>query len=185
MRNLLIVFFIICFILMIFAFPFKTRIMGHINLLEMKCYYSVKAWLLKLLCGKIIVENSKVKMTNENTLFSNSYNEEFMKLLTKEILSKINVKKVEIFFTGGFKENSFSSAIICGTILMIVQTFFGYLSLTEENVKIYEDINPTFNENNLELTVDIVVSISIFGLIKCIFRADKRNKKLKELKNEG
>lgn len=185
MRNLLIVFFVICFLILLAIFPFKTRFMGHINLIEMKCYYSVKSWILKLLCGKIVVENGKLEMTNEDTLLSGSYNSEFMKKVTKEILSKLDVKKVEIFFTGGFKDNSFSSAIMCGTVLTLVQTIYGYLSLTFDDVKMYEDIKPTFDETNLELTIDLVVSISLIKLIKCFLLASKQLKKMKELKNEG
>lgn len=185
MRNLLIVFFVICLVFLIAIFPFKTRIMGHINLIEMKCYYSIKSWILKLLCGKIVVDDGKLEMTNEETLLTGSYNSEFLKLVTKEILSKIDVKKVEIFFTGGFKENSFSSAIMCGTILSFVQTMFGYLSLKYDDVKMYEDINPTFDETNLELTIDLVVSISLWRILWCFLKAGNKSKKVKEIENEG
>ena len=59
MRNLLIVFFVICFLMMVVFFPFKTRLMGHLNLIDLKCYYSLKAWMIKLLSGKIIFENGE------------------------------------------------------------------------------------------------------------------------------
>lgn len=185
MRNLLIVFFIICLFFLIILFPFKTRMMGHINLVEMKCYYSIKSWILKLLCGKIYIENGKLEMLNEDTLLSKNYNKKFMKIMTNEVLSKIDVKKVEIFFTGGFKENSFSSAIMCGTVLSLVQTLFGYLSLKFDDVKMYEDIDTTFDETSLELTLDVVVSISLFKLVICFLNSGNKIKKLKEIKNEG
>ena len=71
------------------------------------------------------------------------------------------------------------------SILSIVETLYGYLSLSFDNVKMYKDINPTFDENNLELTIDIVISISLIKLLKWFFAAGKRTKKLKEIKNEG
>lgn len=185
MRNVLIVFFIIAFVFLIIIFPFKTRLMGHLNLVDLKCYYSLKAWMLKLLCGKIESEDGKLKMTNEETLFSKTYDSEFVKIVGKEIISEIDIKKMEIFFTGGFKEDSFSSALMCASIISFVESFYGFLSLKYDNVKMYKDITPTFDENNLELTLDIVVSISLWRIVKCLLNAGKKVNKLKELKNEG
>lgn len=185
MRNLLIVFFVVLLLLLILILPFKTRMMGHINLVEMKCYYSVKSWILKLLCGKIIVENGKIEMTNEETFLSGSYDKNFMKIIMQELLSKLDVKKVELYFTGGFKENSYASAIMCGSVLSLVETLYGFLSLKFDDVKMYKDIQPTFDETNLELTADLVISISILGIVKCFLKTGKKIKKLKEIENEG
>lgn len=185
MRNLLIVFLVLSLVILVLVFPFKTRMMGHVNLFEMKCYYSVKSWIIKLLCGKIEVENGKLQMLNEETLLSGSYDNEYVKKVFSELLSRLDVKKVEIFFTGGFKENSYYSAIMCGTIVSLVESLYGYLSLKFDDVKMYKDIKPTFDENNLELTLDIVVSFSIFGIAKSLLSANKEYKKLKEAKSEG
>lgn len=185
MRNMLIVFLCLSLVILVFVFPFKTRIMGHINLLEMKCYYSVKSWIIKLICGKIEVENGKIKMENEETFLTGSYDNDFVKSIFGELLSRLDVKKVELFFTGGFKENSYYSALLCGTILSMVESMYGYLSLKYDDVKMYKDIKPTFDENNLELTVDLVVSFSIFGIVKSLMQASKNTKKIKEAKNEG
>ena len=159
--------------------------MGHVNILELKCYYVVKSWIVKLLCGKIMFENGEIKMTNEQTLLSGSYNKPFVKNLTGEIMDRLDVKKIELFFTGGFKENSFSSAIVCGGVLSVVETLYGYLSLSFDNVKMYKDIKPTFNEDNLELTADVVVSISLVQILKSLLSAGTKSQKLKEVNNEG
>ena len=85
MRTLLIVFFVICLFFLIAFMPFKTRFMGHVNILELKCYYVVKSWIVKLLCGKIMFENGEIKMTNEQTLLSGSYNKPFVKKRNKNL----------------------------------------------------------------------------------------------------
>ena len=126
MRNLLIVFFIICFLVMSIFFPFKTRLMGHLNLIDLKCYYSLKAWIFKILSGKIIFENGKIEMFNEDTIFYKTYNKDYAKILGKEILLSIDIKKLEFYFTGGFKENSFSSAIVCGSVISLIESIFSY-----------------------------------------------------------
>ena len=184
MRNLLIVFFIISFIFLIVIFPFKTRLMGHINLVDLKCYYSLKSWIIKLLCGKIEFVNGRFEVKNEDTIISKSYKNEYIKMVGKEIVSEVDIKKVEVFFTGGFKEDSFSSAIMCGSIISFVETLFAYLSLKYDGVKMFKDIEPTFEENNLEVTLDLVVSISLWRIVSCFLRAGKNVEKLKEIENE-
>lgn len=184
MRNLLIVFFVICFLMMVVFFPFKTRLMGHLNLIDLKCFYSLKAWVIKLLSGKIVFENGKFDMFNEETILSKSYNSEYTKLVGKEILSSLDIKKLELFFVGGIKENSFSSAMICGSVISLVETIFAYFSLKYDDAKMYKDIKPTFYENNLEFTMDIVVSISLWKMARCFLLAGNNLKKLKELKSE-
>ena len=133
----------------------------------------------------IVVDNGKINVTNEKTVLSGSYNKPFMRNLASELFRRLDVKKVEFFFTGGFKENSFSSAMMCGSVLSVVETLYGYLSLSFDNVKMYKDIKPTFDENNLELTADIVVSISLIKLLKSFLVAGSRTQKLKEMKYEG
>ena len=184
MRNLLIVFFIIVFLMMVVFFPFKTRLMGHLNLIDLKCFYSLKAWIFKLFAGKIVFKNGKIDMENEETLLSKTYNNDYFKIVGKELFSELDVKKLEVFFVGGLKNDSFSSAIMCGFVISLVETIFGVLSLKFDDVKMFKDIQPTFDENNLEFTMDIVVSISLWRVVKCFLNAEKKNKKLKECKNE-
>ena len=184
MRDLLIVFFIISFLFLIIIFPFKTRLMGYCNFMDLKCYYSLKTWIIKLICGRIEFINGKVEIKNEESLLTKTYKNEYMKLIGKEVVSELSIKKLEVFFTGGFKNDSFSSAIMCGMVLSFVETVFAYLTLKYDGVKIYKDIDPTFDENNLELTLDIVVSISLWRLVCCLFNAGNKAKKMKELRNE-
>ena len=181
MQKILIVFFIGFLFLSILVFPFKIRFMGHANLLELKCFYSVKIWLFKILCGKAVWEDGQLKVSNDNSIFDGAYDKK-VKILVGELVKKINIKKVELFFTGGFSENSFSSAIVCGSVLSLVETVYGYLSLIYEDVKMYKDIEPTFDNDNLELTVDLVASISIFQILIANIKAFKQLKKIKEAK---
>ena len=185
MRNMLIVFFIICLFFLIIFLPFKTRFMAHVDVLNFKCFYVAKSWIVKFLCGMIVVDNGKIKMINEKTFLSGSYNKPFVKNMASELFSRLDIKKVEFFFTGGFKENSFSSAMMCGGVLSFIETLYGYLSLSFDNVKMYKDIKPTFEEDNLELTVDVVVSISLIKILKSLLQATSKTQKLREVENEG
>ena len=179
MQKVLIVFFIVFFVILVLVFPFKTRAMAHVNLLELKCFYSVKIWIIKILCGMANFENERLNVFNDKTIFSGEYDDK-LKAFSKEVLKHISVKKVELFFTGGAKDNSFSSAMICGTMLSIVETIYANLSLLYEDVKMYKDIEPTFKEDNFELTIDFVASISVVKLLISVFKSKKELKKLRE-----
>lgn len=181
MQKILIVFFIVFLILLILVFPFKTRFMAHANLLDLKCFYSIKVWIVKVLYGKIVWENEKFKIFNQNALFGGVYDDK-EKQITKQLLKKIDIKKIELFFTGGISENSFSSAILCGSVVSLVETIYGYFSQIYEDVKMYKDIEPTFGNDNFELTIDLVASISIFQIIISLIKAHKEVKKLKEIR---
>lgn len=154
--------------------------------MEMKGYYSFKVWRLKLLCGMIFLNDlGELEVANANNLFNGEYNKTFLKTVTKEIVKSIDVEKIELFFTGGFAENSFMSAMLCGGMSSLVQTLYGYLSLNYENVRLFEDINPTYNESNFELTFDGVVKISILQICVSLIKAQKIKNKLEKSGNEG
>lgn len=166
---MLIVFFVATLILLLLVFPFKGRLMGHFNLIEMKGFYSFKVWRIKLLCGRVYLdEKNKLVIENTNNAIKDRYKDEFMKKLSAKLLTEIDVKKVELFFTGGFKENSFSSAMVCGGASMLVSTIYSYLTQKYEDVRLFEDITPTFEKDSLELTFDFVISISLYQIIKSL-----------------
>lgn len=181
---MLIVFFVVLFVLLIIILPFKARLMVHVNILDLKGFYSLKIFKIRLLTGRVLIIDGELKIDNEIDKITIEYDSDFDKTFSKYILKEIDIKKMEIFFTGGFVDNSYASAIMCGTISSVVQIIYSYLTQKYYNVKLYQDIDPTFNEDNLELTFDIVVSISIFALLKSAIQSAISLKNLKENKNE-
>ena len=182
MQNILIVFFIVYFLIIILFFPFKIRCMGHFNIIEMMGFYSLKILKLKIINGRIKYENGKIVVQNSVNIIQDKFNGEFSRKFIYNLLSKIEVKKVEIFFSGGISDNSFSSAIICGGVSSFVQSVYSYFSQKYYNVKLYEDIEPKFGEDNLELTFDFVINVSMFSIIVSLLSAFKKN--FGEIKNE-
>ena len=118
-----------------------------------------------MLCGKAEVKGGgKIEVENSSNMFSNDMDKDFAFELAKQLAKRMDIKKVEIFFTGGFEEDSYSSAIMCGSITSMVRSLYSVLSQKYKNVKMYEDIDPTFFETNLELTFDGVVAVSILKI---------------------
>ena len=130
-------------------------------------------------------QNGKIKVDNSNNLISGEINKTFLKQFIKELLSRIDVKKTEIFFTGGLEDDSYASAIMCGTISSLVKTGYSVLSQKYKNVKMYEDISPTYHETNLELTFDVVISLSFIQFLISAIKANSYKKKFEEGNYEG
>lgn len=183
MKNILIVFFIVFFIISILVFPFKIRVMGHINLIELVGVYSIKIMILKILTGRIRYNDGDFHVENIANVLENDTDGEYSKFLTIQILKKVDVKKVELYFKAGFLDDSYSSAMVCGGVSSIVQTIYSILSQRYYNVKLFEDIDPTFSQDNFELTFDAVVSISLISLVYSLIYSGILKKK--EKKNEG
>ena len=130
---------------MAMAFPFKSRLMAHINFLDTKGFYSFKVMRIKLLTGRFFLDKLGVfSIENSVDLVSENYNKPVVKELVKQFGKKIDVKKVEMYFTGGFVEDSYSSAILCGTVSSLIRVLYGYLYDKYDDIKLYEDIEATF-----------------------------------------
>lgn len=184
-RNLLIVFFVALFFILIFLFPFKVRFMAHINLLKKKGFYSAKVLGIRVICGQIYIsKDNEIIMENSIDIMNNKFSKNFVKEFVKAFLNKMDIKKIELFFVGGITNDSFASAMLCGTITSLVNTIYSILSQRYDNVKLYEDIKPSFNKLQFELTFDFVIRISIFNIILSIFKALIANNKFKEIENE-
>ena len=90
-----------------------------------------------------------------------------------QFLSRLDVKKVETYFVGGLKNDSYSSAMISGFVDSVVKGVYSYLFEKYEFAKLYESVETTFDDDNLEFTIDVVISISLFSILKSILKANK------------
>ena len=74
--------------------------------------------------------------------------------------------------------------MLCGTVSSAIRSVYGYLSLKYDDVRLYEDVNPTYNDSNLETTFSAVLSVSLMKIISAIIISNIKLKR-KEIKNEG
>ena len=176
MQNILIVFFIVCFFVMIMVFPFKIRFMGHFNFINLIGFYSLKILKVKLINGKISYDKGKIIVQNSVNILQDKFNNDYSQILAKELMSKIDISKVEIYFSGGISDNSFSSAIICGSVSSIIQSIYSFLSQKYYGVKLYEDVDAMFGKDKLEVTFDFVINISFISIIISVISSLKKYK---------
>lgn len=183
-NELLIVFFVIILIIFLLVFPFKIRILAHVNLLELKGFYSGKVAGIKIIEGIIFSDSTgKLEMKNSANLLSKNIDENFTKCFGEEIIKKIYVNDAEVFIVSGFVEDSYLSAILSGGISAIIKSVYSFLSFEYEDSKLVCDIKPVFDESKFELSVKFVASITLFKTIVALLKSFKKLKELKEAKN--
>ena len=137
------------------------------------------------MCGMAeIGQKGDIVIKNSNNMFAGEFDKLFIQNLAKEFFERFEVKKVELFFTGGFVEDSYTSALVCGTVTSMIQSLYSYLSQKYDDVKMFQDVTPTFHETNLELTGDVVVSISCLQVLLSVFGANKTKINKLEEQNE-
>lgn len=125
-----------------------------------------------MLCGRIFVDrNGKIKIENTQNAIKDRYKDEFSQKLFLKIMSEIDVKKVEIYVSSGFKNNSFSSAMLSSIFDITVKMIYAYLSQKYDLVDLYNDVEPSFSQNKFELTFDFVCNISICRIIKSLIKS--------------
>ena len=176
MKFTLIVFFILTFTFLVLYFPFKTRIMGHFDFVELIGFYSLKIMKLRLVNGKVYTYDGKIKSDSSVSALGRNMCKEKKSILVKKILSEIDIKKLEIYFSSGVAENAFASAMICGLFNLIIKSSYGYLSNSYIDIKLYEDVDAKFGSDNFKITFDIVISISFIKLILALIYANKKFK---------
>ena len=137
---------------------------------------------IKIVNGKIEFVNGDLVVNNSVNLINIKFEKNFSKKVFKQLTDKIEIKKLEIYFSGGVADNSFASAMICGSINSLIKSVFGVLSQKYYSIKLYEDVDARFANNDFEITFDFVASVTILSLIVSIIKALGEKK---EVESEG
>lgn len=180
MKNIFIVFFIVNLILLILSFPIKIKLIGHFNFVKMIGLYSLKTFGIKLLNGKIYYDNGNFIFNNSVNLIKNRFKDSYSKELTIDLIKKINIKKIEIFFNGGVADDSFASAIICGSVSSSIKSLYSYLSQNYFGIKLYEDIDAKFGKNELELNFNMILGISLVTMVILLLKTKIKGEAISE-----
>ena len=66
--------------------------------------------------------------------------------------------------------------MICGVARVFVDVLYSFLSQKYEDVKLFEDIKPIFENDKFELTSDFVAEISVAEIFISFAKAKFKNK---------
>lgn len=183
MKETLMIVVLICIALIIVSYPFKIRGAFHVNVLKDVGFIVIKLFWFKLFCarfkissdGKLLVEEIKKRKRKPNKMLLMYY--------FSCLIKKIDVKKIELYFTGGSDSDAHYVSMLCGCISSISAAVFSVLINKYRKIKIYNNIEPNFSDNKLETTMAFAVRFSLLNVMSSLLCAYKSYfKKKKELK---
>ena len=179
MRIFLVVFFIVLLLLVLMALPLTVNLKVHVNFVNLKCLYSIKVLGIKLLCGTTYIEDSRLIIQNTHNKIKipeGKMDEQMM--IMKHIIKKISVDKLNLFFTGGIKDDAYYTAMLCGYVYSISSALIAKLITKHNCINIYQDIDPVYNQDALDLTLKCLIQISILNVLSAVISAKKQYKEL-------
>ena len=178
--------FIVLLVLYILIYPFKVKGAIHFNVFEEIGFISIKVFCFRIFSAKISLDENgkfhlqtpgkpKKKKKKPKTLMASYF---------VTIGKRLEIKKFEWYFTCGSNENAQFVSMLCGYILSLDAILSAILLERYKHVKIFNDIDPIYNEDRLEVSSSVVVSFRLLDMIVGVVIAYKNYLKvLKERKN--
>lgn len=165
MKIYLVVFLAVILFLVLLAYPIKAVAKVHVNLVNLKAFYCIKVLFIKILCGTTYIEDNRLIIQNSHNLLYNMQNTPKQMIIIKNIVKRISVAKMQIYFCGGIKNNAYQTAILCGYMQAITSALFGFLITKNNYINIFQDIDPQYNKDALDITIKCVLEISMLDII--------------------
>ncbi len=178
MKTCLIVFLSIILFVILITYPFKFVVKFHINILTKQAFYSIKVAFIKLLCGTTYIEDGQLIIQNSHNLIYTTQNKEFQTQLLKCILPQINVTKLQLFFSGGISSDAYQTAMLCGYIYSISSAIFSYFITKNNFINIFQDIDPQYGKDALDITAKAIIEFSLLDIIVCAIKATSQYKEI-------
>lgn len=177
MKTALIVIMCLLTIYVLLSYPFSFRLKVHADAISMVCFYSLKINFVKLLCGKSSITGSTLVTQNTHDLIlAPMKNSSMQKAFAVQLLPKIKISKVEIYFTGGVANDACATALFCGSVQILSSMLASALISADPLINIYQDIDTDFTNDALQLSASCVLQLSINDII-IAFIASLFNKK--------
>lgn len=167
--------------LIIATYPFKISLKLHINFVTKQSFYSIKVVFIKLLCGTTYIEDNRLVIQNSDNLIYTTGNQKKQMEQIKQLVKKIVPAKLQIYFSGGIQNDAYQTAMLCGYIYAITSSIFTFCISKNNFINIFQDIDPQYNSNALDVTTKCILQISLLDVIVSLVVG---NKKYKEKMNE-
>ena len=173
---------ILLFFILLLIFPFRLRFLGHLNLINNICIYSIKVLFIKILVGRLkLTINNGIEIENQVNNIPDNKSPHFTNILVKCIVKKIEIDKLKIFMGFGIEDNAFASAMVAGSFNAVASVLIGVVLEYNPYAKITRAIVPEYNKNFCEATIVTSFKISLLSIIISYFKA----KNIYKLKYKG
>lgn len=172
-----IVFFLLCAllcVLLILLLNLKFKVLFLVTSENQSAYYTLNHRFFNLLQGKILVlDNREISLIiKKNVILTKSSNQEFSKRFAFELLSRVKLKRIDVFVDTGIVSDAFISAIIAGGATGIAGVVKSLLSHTSAQTSVY--VTNEFKTKNYAVAVDLNIKISTLKIIASMLSARKK-----------
>lgn len=174
MKTFFLILFIILIVLLVISYPLKVRCGFHVNLLLNVGYISFNLAFIRLLAERFKINN---KLEFEGEKERNSKHKKLLTSYINNLTRRVDVKKLDLFFDVGVKDEACFVSLFCGYINSIVIGLFAALLSKYKNLDIYLKTNPYFNKESLEATGEMIVTFNLIDVVVSLLKAINNTKR--------
>ena len=174
--------FIFCLVflglLVLLLIPLPAKVQFVLDIKSRSLYYSLSAIKINLSKGKLyllddftisqITTTSKIMKTNDPKIVQ--------QLLIQKMFSYFKIRKVVFLLDGGLTSDAFLTSMLIGTFQSIILSLIPQISGSKIDIQ----INPTYNENNLNIASKINITINALSIIISIIYAKTKYSKMQK-----
>lgn len=174
--------FIFCLVflglLVLLLIPLPAKVQFVLDIKSRSLYYSLSAIKINLSKGKLyllddftisqITTTSKIMKTNDPKIVQ--------QLLIQKMFSYFKIRKVVFLLDGGLVSDAFLTSMLIGTFQSIILSLIPQISASKIDIQ----INPTYNENNLNIASKINITINALSIIISIIYAKTKYSKMQK-----
>ena len=184
MKEIVLIFFIILFVVSVITYPFKLKGALHINVIENIGFAVIKVFNIRLFNAKFkVASDGHFAMEKEKEKKQKKKNKELHRLYFMCLAKKIDLKKSEFFFTTGSTSDACLVSLIGGYINVFVSSVIAVLMTKYKHMKSFVNIEPDYQKDRIEMTASAVISFSLLDMFVSImcalinYKKEKRGKK--------
>ena len=187
---MIIAFFILLVLVLLLIIPVKFKISFDYNIFKNRGFLKIKLFNFKMFYYKLKLNKNKIvlsnfKTTKELNLEINKKNIDYAKELQNEILKRLYLKELIVYFNFGLKDKPFPSAIICSGIETVLSVVSSLIKFQKPTAIINYKVSPYYSKDIFNTDFNLIISISITNLIISLLKAKRHINKKERYKING
>lgn len=169
MKTIIIALSIFLSVILILLFPLRCKAKFVLDLKTRNFYFTLSVFKLNLASGKIYLldDYSFSVITRQSKIMQTNDPQKMQQLMVQKMLSNIKINEVVLLLDGGLQDNAFFVSMAIGTFRMLLSAFVPQIK--GANVRL--EVNPLYDENNLNIASKINVSLNMLNIIISIIYA--------------
>lgn len=172
--------FIFCavflFLVIVLLVPLPAKLQFMLDTSTKSLYYSLTALKINLSHGKLYLldDFSVSKITTTSKIMKSNDPKLMQQLLLIKMLSYFKIKDIVFLLDGGLTQDAFATSMLIGSFQSLVLSLLPQATQSKIDIQ----INPSYNETNLNIASKIKISLSIFSIIISIYYAKTKYNKI-------